>query len=425
MGAVFEVVHANTGEHLALKVMLARSLLAPDLVERFRREARAATSVKSENVVRVTDADVADELDGAPFLVMELLVGQDFERLCASERQSPGKVLEWLRPVARALDKAHRQGVVHRDLKPENLFLAEREDDEPIVKILDFGIAKMTEEGGQQTASDQILGTPRYMAPEQTSAGPKEMAPAIDRFALGLIAFRMLAGRHYFDQENVMKLLLEVSRGPTAPPSALGCDLGPAFDEWFARACAREPRDRFDACAEEIESLAAALGLPTVELARGDSSRRGRVASVPERESKSEIAKAPTLQASVITASQRQRWLPRWGFWAIGGVVLVLALATVFGQKRAEVEASATSGAISATKAPDAVSAAPSEPSPVSATASTVASSALPGSPSSAATAPPSATVVPASGVKSRVRAPAVPSASSEKRARDSVWGER
>jgi eukaryotic-like serine/threonine-protein kinase len=82
MGAVYEVVHGNTGEHLALKIMLARTRLAPDLVERFRREARAATAVKSDHVVRVTDADIAPELDGSPYLVMELLIGKDFERIC-------------------------------------------------------------------------------------------------------------------------------------------------------------------------------------------------------------------------------------------------------------------------------------------------------------------------------------------------------
>ena len=143
MGAVYEVVHANTGQHLALKVMLARSLLAPDLVERFRREARIHGAVKSDHVVRVVDADVAVELDDAPFLVMELLDGRDLERLCAERSPAATEVLDWLRQLAPALDKAHQEGIVHRDLKPENIFLAEREGLPPIIKILDFGIAKM------------------------------------------------------------------------------------------------------------------------------------------------------------------------------------------------------------------------------------------------------------------------------------------
>ena len=259
MGAVYEVVHANTGEHLALKLMLARSLLTPELVERFRREARIHSSVKSEHVVRVVDADVAPELDDAPFLVMELLVGQDFERLCLERKPSVAEIVDWMRQLAAALDKAHREGIVHRDLKPENLYLAEREGLPPIVKILDFGIAKITAEGeGNSTATGQILGTPRYMAPEQ-AVGAKEVSAAADRFALGLIAFRLLCGRHYFTGDNWVGLLREVARGPVARPSALGSDRGSAFDGWFARACAPQPGDRFANCVEQVEALAQAL----------------------------------------------------------------------------------------------------------------------------------------------------------------------
>jgi eukaryotic-like serine/threonine-protein kinase len=263
MGAVYEVVHANTGEHLALKVMLARSLLAPDLVARFRREARIHSSVKSEHVVRVFDADVAPELDEAPFLVMELLSGQDFERICLERTPSATEVLDWLRQLGVALDKAHEEGIVHRDLKPENIFLAARDGLPSIVKVLDFGIAKMaTEATGHSTATGQILGTPRYMAPEQ-AVGAREVSAAADRFALGLIAFRLLSGRHYFSGDNWVGLLREVARGPASRPSEMGCDRGSAFDVWFARACALAPKDRFATCAEQVEALARALdGVP-------------------------------------------------------------------------------------------------------------------------------------------------------------------
>jgi serine/threonine-protein kinase len=259
MGAVYEVVHANTGEHLALKLMLARSLLTPELVERFRREARIHSSVKSEHVVRVVDADVAHEIDDVPFLVMELLNGQDFERICLERQPSSAEVVGWMRQLAIALDKAHAEGVVHRDLKPENLFLAERDGLPPIVKILDFGVAKIATEGdGQATATGQILGTPRYMAPEQ-AVDAKQISAAADRFALGLIAFRLLCGRHYFAGDNMVVLLSRVGRGPQERPSALGSKLGPAFDAWFARACALSPRDRFATCAAQVEALAQAV----------------------------------------------------------------------------------------------------------------------------------------------------------------------
>jgi len=259
MGAVYEVVHANTGEHLALKLMLARSLLTPQLVERFRREARIHSSVKNEHVVKVIDADVARELDDVPFLVMELLAGRDLERLCLERRPTATEVVDWMRQLAGALDKAHQEGIVHRDLKPENLFLAEREGLPPIVKILDFGVAKIASEAdGQATATGQILGTPRYMAPEQ-AVDAKQISSAADRFALGLITFRLLCGRHYFAGDNWVRLLREVAKGPQERPSAMGSDQGPAFDAWFARACAMEPRNRFATCAEQVAALANAL----------------------------------------------------------------------------------------------------------------------------------------------------------------------
>jgi len=259
MGAVYEVVHANTGEHLALKLMLARSLLTPELVERFRREARIHSSVKNEHIVRVVDADVAREIDDVPFLVMELLEGRDFERLSLESRPAKSAVVDWMRQLAGALDKAHKEGIIHRDLKPENLFLAEREGLPPIVKILDFGIAKIASEAdGHATATGQILGTPRYMAPEQ-AVDAKQISSAADRFALGLIAFRLLCGRHYFAGDNWVRLLREVARGARERPSARGSDLGPAFDAWFMRACALEPKDRFATCIEQVTALESAL----------------------------------------------------------------------------------------------------------------------------------------------------------------------
>ncbi|MGH7295440.1 MAG: serine/threonine-protein kinase, partial [Polyangiaceae bacterium] len=121
MGAVYEVEHLHTGQHLAMKVLTAQHQATT--VERFKREARAASRIQSDHVVRVTDADVAPELDGAPFLVMELLDGADLERATAGKPAAKEQVVDWLRQVGRALGKAHEAGIVHRDLKPENLFL--------------------------------------------------------------------------------------------------------------------------------------------------------------------------------------------------------------------------------------------------------------------------------------------------------------
>ena len=274
MGLVSEVVHENPGEHLALKLLLARSRLAPDLVERFRREARATTAVKSNHVVRVTDADVAPELDGAPFLVMELLEGKNFGALPRAPTLARGN-----RGLAQTSRARSRQGSspTHRapGLETRRIYSSLSARTFPLSSRCSTSVSPKWSGGeGPETVSGRIVGTPRYMAPEQAGQSGNEISPASDRYALGLIAFRLLSKRHYFDEDNVMKLLLEVARGPTLAPSALGCRLGAAFDAWFARACSPEPKARFDSCSQQVEALAEALGLPVVAAPIGDSSRR-------------------------------------------------------------------------------------------------------------------------------------------------------
>ena len=260
MGVVYEVEHVHTGERLALKVIASTVEPSPQAIARFKREARVSVLIRSENVVRVTDADVAPELDGAPFLVMELLEGMDFEKAAQVSPPSPATALSWLRQVARAMDKAHRLGIVHRDLKPENLFLAQVEDRSPVVKVLDFGIAKMAQEGRTSTDSGRVLGTPKYMAPEQASANSKVTAAA-DLYALGLVAYRLLMGEPYYRDDNLMGILGLLLHGELELPSRRRPGFGADLDAWFARACARHPEDRFPSASAQVEALAAALGL--------------------------------------------------------------------------------------------------------------------------------------------------------------------
>ncbi len=271
MGIVYEVEHVHTSERLALKLLVAQSNASGDTVDRFQREARASARIKSENVVRVTDAGVAADVNDAPFIVMELLDGQDLERATHGEPQPPLTVLTWLRQVARALDKAHRLGIVHRDLKPENLFLTHRENGTPLVKILDFGIVKMLAEKSSTTQGGQLLGTPMYMAPEQINRESGTITGATDRYALGLIAHKLLTGRHYREGETLVQVVADVMRGRVVAPSVRDSMLGKPFDRWFVQACHPNPDERFGSSAEQIEELASALGLPKQALeASGD-----------------------------------------------------------------------------------------------------------------------------------------------------------
>jgi hypothetical protein len=262
MGAVYLVRHVRTEERLALKLIHAAIAGSPELVERFRREARAPAQIDSDHVVRVVDADIAPEIGGAPFLVMEFLRGRDLEQeLRARGRLPPPEVVGYLGQAARALDKAHRLGIVHRDLKPENLFLSERDDRSVVLKVLDFGIAKLGGDGSQATATGSMLGTPLYMSPEQAQGARGAVGPTTDVWALGLIAFRLLTGEMYWRFESGPDLLLKIVAAPMTPPSALVPWLGPGFDAWFARCCARAPAHRFASAGEAVQALAVTLGV--------------------------------------------------------------------------------------------------------------------------------------------------------------------
>lgn len=258
MGAVYEVEHVHTGELLALKLLDASVASDPVAVERFRREARIFARVQSETLVRVLDADVAPELGGAPFLVMELLRGRDLARVMRDGPTAPPRVVAWLRQVASALDRVHAEGVIHRDLKPSNLFLV-GEGEQERIKLLDFGVAKLTSESEGPTRTGTVVGTPRYMAPEQARVDGAEVGPAVDQWALALIAYALLTGRHYFHGRSTEELLATILFAPLIAPSQRGCRLGPAFDAWFLQSCQRDPRRRFASASAQLRSLETAL----------------------------------------------------------------------------------------------------------------------------------------------------------------------
>ena len=262
MGAVYAVRHTNTGEICALKLLLPALAANPAACERFRTEARAPVSIGSEHVVRVLDADVSPELNGAPFIIMELLKGKDLGSELKTRGALPaGEVVVYLKQVARVLDKAHSLGIVHRDLKPANLIVTQREDGTPLVKILDFGIAKLLDQSGvgELTQDGAIFGTPWYMSPEQARGQASKVGPSADLWALGLIAYRLLTGKNYWTAEGMAALIGQILYEPMVPPSQMSPHLGPRFDAWFARACAREVEARFPNAVEQTQALALAL----------------------------------------------------------------------------------------------------------------------------------------------------------------------
>jgi tRNA A-37 threonylcarbamoyl transferase component Bud32 len=293
MGAVYVVEQISTGKPRALKLMHVQLVSDPELRRRFEQEARVGSRIASEHVVEVNAAGV-DAENGLPYLVMELLEGED---LAARIKRTGPIALEEMRVVfeqlCHAMTAAHGAGIVHRDLKPENIFLARslRAGGAPFtVKVLDFGIAKLAAEAGTHGTTG-AMGSPLWMAPEQTERGA--VTPAADVWAMGLIAFYLLTGFHFWRTANttdgtVAQLLREIVLEPIPIASQRAAERGVAarlpagFDAWFAKAVVREVPARFGHAAEAWYALATIVGAdPLGATAIGVPSSAPMTAPVP------------------------------------------------------------------------------------------------------------------------------------------------
>ncbi len=278
MGSVWKARHLQLETLVAVKFINLDQRATSGGRARFEREAKAAALLHGPNVIEVYDYGVDD---GLPYLVMELLEGEDLSRRIAREGRLPlGSVVSLVGQVSRALRRAHEAGIVHRDLKPGNIFLVEREDDEePLVKVLDFGIARTPRLGlvGETTKTGTLLGSPRYMSPEQARS-PRSVDPRSDLWSLAVIAFRGLSGRLPFLGEEIGELLLQICTEPAPKLSAVAPELGTDFDQFFEQAFAHDPNNRFQTAREFATALAVAAGVPPPSVRRAAGTTGGRVA---------------------------------------------------------------------------------------------------------------------------------------------------
>ncbi len=223
MGAVWAAEDTATGERCALKLMKDPAG-DPEARKRFLREGRAASAVHHPNVVRILD--VLEPEGEPPAIAMELLEGESLRALLKrAQKLSPGELAESMVPVVSAVGAAHALGIVHRDLKPENIFLTRGPAGERTIKVLDFGIAKLTALDGEAVRSTGIttgavLGTPAYMAPEQVFA-EKDLDHRADVWALGVVFYECLSGVCPTEGENVGQVLKHVVARPFEPLGAL------------------------------------------------------------------------------------------------------------------------------------------------------------------------------------------------------------
>jgi eukaryotic-like serine/threonine-protein kinase len=283
MGDVYRATHVGLGRTVALKVM--RSDLSDEtFVARFQREARAASALDHPNTVRVLD--FGTESSGLAYIAMEFLNGRDLYDLIKKEYPLPSeRIVDLLGQALSAMKAAHRLGIVHRDIKPENIMVTLVPDEEgelrEIVKVCDFGIAKLidtrgsqTEPGRALTGTGTLVGTPEYMSPEQSRGEPLDARS--DLYSMGIVLFQMLTARVPFSSETPIGIVVKQVTDMPPRPSSLRPDVDPRLEDICLRALEKRPEDRFQS-AGEMRAALRGVADPSAPL----TSTRMAVASQP------------------------------------------------------------------------------------------------------------------------------------------------
>ncbi len=283
MGTVYEALNTTIGKRVAMKFVDAETAQSKESIARFQREAEAASAVESAHIVEIFDSGVAD--DGIPYLVMELLRGEDLgHRIKRCGRLEIGEAVHIVAQILRGLHRAHEAGIVHRDLKPDNIFLVDRDDDQSFAKILDFGISKVQRQGGVPvhtlTRRGTVLGTPFYMSPEQAQALP-DIDGRTDLWSVGAILYECLTGRPPYTGTSYEQVIVNICMHDAEDVRAHNPAVSEAIARVISRALARDRGDRFATAREVLEALKVATGgaistnsgaIPAEERAAGDPS---------------------------------------------------------------------------------------------------------------------------------------------------------
>ncbi len=340
MGTVYAAHHLALGRKVALKVIARQHVTDARQLERFRREARVASQLRHPNIVEVIDLGSAQ---GQEYIAMEFLEGVDLcDAIQLAGNYEPTDTVPILDQVLQALEVAHDAGLVHRDLKPENIYLAQTPSGEIVVKLLDFGVVKVPDEGGeaQLTRTGTVVGTPEYMAPEQATGGVID--GRADLYALGCIAHAMVCGRPPFVGKSVLLLMAAHVRETPPKPSSVrrGLRAADAVDAFIAGALEKDPRLRYPTAQvmrNALAQLAEAIGesdlrqrrisLPSAKVRAADvmaalsDTDRERMSSAMADAPPTEIA-PPPLERPESPTHLVERPRPRAWLWLLAGLVI-------------------------------------------------------------------------------------------------------
>ncbi|MFW5876462.1 MAG: protein kinase domain-containing protein [Myxococcota bacterium] len=259
MGAVYRALQPDMNRYVAVKILHPKYLARKDLVSRFRREARAMSQLSHPNTARVFLYGQLE--DQACYFVMEHLEGRNLAQVVRAEGpMEPRRALDVMVQVCGALEEAHQNGIIHRDLKPENIFVTVQGGIEDYPKVLDFGLAKVTEKQMRPgslilTGEGMVFGTPEFMSPEQAQGQPLD--PRSDIYSLGVILYELLTGKLPFDAKKPLEFIhLHVS-SPPIPMSqrAPDTEFAPELEETVMRALAKKPEDRYPSASAFADAL--------------------------------------------------------------------------------------------------------------------------------------------------------------------------
>ena len=301
MGAVFRGVQTAVGREVAIKVLAKAVASDVNAVKRFMQEAKAASALSHPNTITIHDFGQTE--DGLLYLVMELVAGETMSALLKREgSMRPTRAVRIVGQMLNALEEAHALGIIHRDLKPENVIIASRAGNPDFLKVLDFGLAKLTDgEGGNTglTQTGQVFGTPGYMSPEQARGEVCDLRA--DLYAVGVMLYEMLGGRRPFDGDNPLSVLVKHIQEP--PPDFIALDppveVAPAVRAVVFRSLAKAREERHASAGEMHQALLDALRASGIE----STSYTGPVAPVPASGSAAHLS-SPNMSSARMSSPQ-------------------------------------------------------------------------------------------------------------------------